>query len=66
MVENKVIRPDFLFEISWEVCNKVGGIHTVLVSKARETVQSMGDNYVLIGPDLQTENIHSEFERIRQ
>ncbi len=62
MVENKVIRPDFLFEISWEVCNKVGGIHTVLVSKARETVQSMGDNYVLIGPDLQTENIHSEFE----
>ena len=28
-------RPFQLFEISWEVCNKVGGIHTVLTSKAK-------------------------------
>ena len=62
MVEKVRFQPDFLFEISWEVCNKVGGIHTVLVSKARETVAVMGDNYVLIGPDLQNDNIHSEFE----
>ncbi len=62
MDERGRFQPDFLFEISWEVCNKVGGIHTVLVSKARETVAIMGDNYVLIGPDLQNDNIHSEFE----
>ena len=28
-----------LFEVSWEVCNKVGGIYTVLSSKARKAVQ---------------------------
>jgi phosphorylase/glycogen(starch) synthase len=26
--------PDYPFEVSWEVCNKVGGIHTVLATKA--------------------------------
>ena len=26
--------PDYLFEVSWEVCNKVGGIHTVIATKA--------------------------------
>ena len=29
------LKPDFLFEISWEVCNKVGGINTVIATKAR-------------------------------
>lgn len=27
--------PDFVFEASWEVCNKVGGIYTVLSSRAK-------------------------------
>ena len=27
-----------LFEVSWEVCNKVGGIHTVLSTKAKSLV----------------------------
>ncbi|MFM1873167.1 MAG: hypothetical protein RL398_2589, partial [Planctomycetota bacterium] len=41
-----------LFEISWEVCNKVGGIHTVLTSKAVTAVQQFGDDYITIGPQL--------------
>lgn len=41
-----------LFEISWEVCNKVGGIHTVLSSKAVTAVERYGDDYITIGPQL--------------
>lgn len=41
-----------LFEISWEVCNKVGGIHTVLSSKAVTAVERYGDDYVTVGPQL--------------
>lgn len=40
---------DFLFEVSWEVCNKVGGIFTVLSSKAYQTSLNY-KNYYLIGP----------------
>lgn len=39
-----------LFEVSWEVCNKVGGINTVLESKAAEIVSVYKKNYILIGP----------------
>ncbi len=41
---------DYLFEVSWEVCNKVGGIHTVLASKALTLQRKFGNNYILIGP----------------
>jgi phosphorylase/glycogen(starch) synthase len=41
-----------LFEISWEVCNKVGGIHTVLTSKAVTAVERYGDDYITVGPQL--------------
>ncbi|TAJ11138.1 MAG: alpha-glucan family phosphorylase, partial [Planctomycetota bacterium] len=44
--------PFTLFEVSWEVCNKVGGIHTVLSTKAKTLVERMGDDYVAIGPWL--------------
>ena len=44
----------FLFEVSWEVCNKVGGIYTVVTSKLREAIASYGENYFLLGPDLKT------------
>ena len=43
---------DFLFETSWEVCNKVGGIHTVLSTKANTLIKDLDDNYILIGPDI--------------
>jgi phosphorylase/glycogen(starch) synthase len=41
-----------LFEVSWEVCNKVGGIHTVLSTKAKTLVERLGDDYVMLGPWL--------------
>lgn len=46
------LKPDFLFEISWEVCNKVGGINTVIATKARTVCVKYGDRYFTIGPDL--------------
>jgi glycogen phosphorylase/synthase len=41
---------EFLFEVSWEVCNKVGGIYTVLQSKLQQVKNNFGKNYILIGP----------------
>ncbi len=41
-----------LFEVSWEVCNKVGGIYTVLSTKAKTVTERFGDDYVAIGPWL--------------
>lgn len=56
-------KPDFLFEISWEVCNKVGGIHTVIASKAFTLQQKLQDNYILIGPGIwQDTQGNNEFE----
>lgn len=43
----------FLFEVGWEVCNKVGGIYTVLRTKAKYAIQHFGENYILIGPWLE-------------
>ena len=41
-----------LFEVSWEVCNKVGGIHSVVTSKALQAVEHFGEDYFLLGPAL--------------
>ena len=46
--------PQQVFEISWEVCNKVGGIHTVLSSKAKTAVERYHDDYICVGPLLLT------------
>ena len=43
---------NYLFEVSWEVCNKVGGIHTVLRSKAPFASKHFKDGYFLFGPLL--------------
>lgn len=51
---------DFLFEVSWEVANMVGGIHTVLASKAEVMRQYYGENYVVIGPRLPKDGQGSE------
>jgi glycogen(starch) synthase len=50
-----------LFEVSWEVCNKVGGINTVLASKAPYLVKHFKDSYCLIGPYF-PENAVAEFQ----
>ncbi len=51
------MKVDFIFETSWEVCNKVGGIHTVISTKALNIINEVGDNYILIGPDVWREDI---------
>jgi glycogen(starch) synthase len=39
-----------LVEMSWEACNQVGGIYTVLRSKAPSLTEVFGDRYMLVGP----------------
>ena len=39
-----------LFEVSWEVCWQLGGIYTVIRSKAPQMSRIWGDRYCLIGP----------------
>ncbi len=48
----KYLTPDYLFEVSWEVCNKVGGIHTVISTKAKSLQAELQDRHILIGPDV--------------
>jgi len=50
------LKPDYIFESSWEVCNKVGGIYTVLSSRAKTLQDEMRDRIVFIGPDFWKEN----------
>ena len=47
----KLQKPDYIFESSWEVCNKVGGIYTVLASRAQTLQTMMPDHIIFIGPD---------------
>ena len=61
-MSNAKLTPDYLFEVSWEVCNTVGGIHTVISTKAQTATRKFADRYILIGPDLQHEGANPEFE----
>ena len=45
------MNPDFILESSWEVCNKVGGIYTVLSTRAKTLHDAIQDNLIFIGPD---------------
>ncbi len=56
------VTPSYVFETSWEVCNKVGGIHTVIATKALSMVNQLGDHYMVIGPDIHREDVNLEFE----
>lgn len=61
-MEQQSLHPDYIFEVSWEVCNKVGGIHTVITSKALTLVNDYKDNLIMIGPDIwKGEGEHPEF-----
>ena len=46
------LKPDYIFESSWEVCNKVGGIYTVLSTRAKTLQEEMKDRILFIGPDF--------------
>ncbi|MBQ7420323.1 MAG: glycogen/starch synthase [Prevotella sp.] len=48
----EMLKPDYIFESSWEVCNKVGGIYTVLSTRAKTLQDTMKDRIIFIGPDF--------------
>lgn len=50
------MNPDYIFESSWEVCNKVGGIYTVLSTRANTLQQELQDKVFFIGPDVWRDN----------
>ena len=61
MSQNKK-HSELIFEISWEVCNKVGGIYTVLSTKANTLCSLFQDQVIFIGPDFGKENTSSSFK----
>ena len=50
-----------LVEIAWEVCNQVGGIYTVIRSKAPAMVKNHSGHFCMIGPYL-NKSIQAELE----
>ena len=58
---DKTTTPEYLFESSWEVCNKVGGIYTVLSTKAHTLKKSFKDKLIFIGPDVWGEKNAPDF-----
>ena len=60
-MSDNIISPNILFETSWEVCNKVGGIYTVLSTKAKVLGKQLGNKLIFIGPDIWTEENPSPF-----
>lgn len=59
-VEMKV-EADYFFEVAWEVCNKVGGIYTVIRSKVGPMLEYYGKNYFAVGPFFPKKTL-GEFE----
>ena len=45
-------KPSFIFSVSWEVCNKIGGIYTVLSTQAKTLKEESGATLIYVGPDL--------------
>lgn len=57
------VKNKMLIEIAWEVCNQVGGIYTVIRSKIPTMTERWGDNYLLLGP-LVNSNVSTDFEPV--
>lgn len=71
-------KADLLFEVSYEICNKVGGIYRVLESKAADMIKKYDGDYYLIGPyflsknkgefkeEVPTDELKSAFEELEK
>lgn len=57
-----MLSPNYIFESSWEVCNKVGGIYTVLSSRAKTLQDKINDHLIFIGPDCWGEKKNPYFK----
>ena len=51
-MKTELIKPDYLFEVSWEVCNKVGGIYTVVATKSLYLKSEYKRHHIMVGPDV--------------
>jgi phosphorylase/glycogen(starch) synthase len=61
-MSNKINGLGYIFEVSWEVCNKVGGIHTVISTKTLSLLEHC-EQLIMIGPDIWHDSKeHQEFE----
>ena len=49
-------KDNYVIETSWEVCNKNGGIYTVLSTHAKALGDILGDHLIFIGPDFGNED----------
>lgn len=58
----KLSKPGYVFEASWEVCNMIGGIYTVLSTKAETLEKEFNDRLIFIGPDVWHENESPYFQ----
>lgn len=61
MTKKKSLYEPLLVETAWEVCNQVGGIYTVVKSKAASIVEKWGEHYCMVGP-LLSNKLPAEFE----
>ena len=61
-MEIEKLFPDYIFESSWEVCNKVGGIYAVLSTRAKTLQDRLHNRLVFIGPDCRKETESPYFQ----
>lgn len=62
---NTLFSKNFLVESSWEVCNQLGGIYTVIRSKLPATIEKWGSNYCLLGP-MVNPDVDIEFDPLSE
>ncbi|MGL4992946.1 MAG: glycogen/starch synthase [Bacteroidales bacterium] len=55
-MEQSLFSPQLIIEVSWEVCNKVGGIYTVLSTRAKSLQMGHKDRIIFVGPDMCEDN----------
>ena len=60
-MEKELLAPDYIFESSWEVCNKVGGIYTVLSTRAKTLQDVFTDRVIFVGPDFWMDKVNPLF-----
>jgi glycogen synthase len=58
----QTLKPEYVFETSWEVCNMVGGIYTVLSTRAATLQERLQDKLIFIGPDVWQDAVNPYFK----
>ncbi len=62
-ITKREVSGSLLVEVAWETVNQVGGIYTVIRSKAPTITRDWGNNYCLLGPYM-PQNVAAEFDPI--